>query len=74
MKMLKVYSKDQCGQCQLLKQWLKLKAVDFEEVNISQDENARQEILESGRKSLPQVMVDGQFIDFNEFNDILSYL
>lgn len=71
---MKVYTKDLCGRCQFLKQWLTMKQIDFEEINISHDEEARQFLLDSGRKALPQVMIDEKFIDFVEFNDILEYL
>lgn len=58
--MVKVYTKNKCGKCTLTKKWLKSKDVEFTEVNIDSDEEALQEVLDMGFKSLPVVVIPEQ--------------
>lgn len=54
--MVKVYSKDNCMQCKMTKRWLKEHNIDFEEANVSSDENAMAEARATGYTSMPIVM------------------
>jgi glutaredoxin len=42
------------------KNYLKNKNISFEEINIEQDEQARQFILEKGHRTVPQIYFQGQ--------------
>lgn len=72
MKKIEVISTSGCGKCRILKQWLAMKELPYEDRNISYDEEAVQLLRDNGLKSLPQLRIDGQFIVYNEFNDILD--
>lgn len=69
-----VYSNTGCNKCIMLKKWLGMKNISFEEKNISENEEARQKLLHNGLRQLPQIEIDGKFVNFNEYNDILEYI
>ena len=69
-----IYTNKNCSKCQMLKRWLNMKEIDFIEKNISEDENALKLLREEERIHLPQVTIDGKFVDFEEYNDLLEYL
>lgn len=50
-----VYSKPACPQCDATKKYLKKMDVEYTEIDISQDETARQEILGMGYQQAPVV-------------------
>jgi len=55
-----VYTKDYCPYCRQAKALLQSKGVEFEEINIGEDEALLEEIWSlSGRKTVPQIFVDG---------------
>ncbi len=56
-----VYTRDYCAFCRHTKALLNSKGVDFEEIDISQDEALQEKVwLSSGRKTVPQIFVDGR--------------
>lgn len=68
-----VYSKTHCPGCVRVKRELSLKAVDFAEVNIDTDVEARHWLLAQGHRSVPQVYVDGILTDPNTLtNEIVD--
>lgn len=61
--MVKVYSTPICPYCVTLKEWLKEKGIEFEDVNVAEDEKAREEMIEkSGQMGVPVVDIDGQIV------------
>ncbi len=49
-----IYTSPNCGYCLLLKDWLKEKNIEFEEIDISQDIEKIQEIeKKTGQKGIP---------------------
>ena len=74
MKKVELYTKDGCGQCQLLKQWLGMKKVTYSEVNVSHNEPALELLQSRGMTSLPRIAIADEFINYSEFIDILNYL
>lgn len=58
--MLTVYSKDNCPFCVQAKNLLKLKRIEFEEINISQQPEAREFIMSEGHRTVPQIYQDGK--------------
>lgn len=58
-----VYSKLNCPQCVKVKNELERKAVEFTEVLIDHDTDARQQLLDQGFRSVPVVFVDGKHTD-----------
>jgi glutaredoxin 3 len=53
--MLTVYSKTVCPYCTQAKNLLKLKNIDFTEVNIEQDTDARNKMVSMGLRTVPQI-------------------
>jgi glutaredoxin 3 len=58
--MLTVYSKTVCPYCVQAKNYLKSKNINFREVNIEQDEAAREFITSQGHRTVPQIYYAGR--------------
>jgi glutaredoxin 3 len=62
-KKVKVYSTSTCPYCSMAKSFLKDNDIPFEDVDVSQDTAAAQEMVQkSGQMSVPVIDVDGQII------------
>lgn len=76
MKKVKIYSTPTCPYCQALKEWLKEKGYEYEDVDVSQDEKQRDEMIEkSGQMGVPVVDIDGEIVvgfDKEKITDILD--
>jgi glutaredoxin 3 len=57
--MLTVYSKTVCPYCVQAKNFLKSKNITFKEVNIEEDEEARDFIINQGHRTVPQIYLNG---------------
>ena len=60
--MITVYSKNNCPYCVQAKNLLKLKGVEFEEIRIDQDSEAREFVLGEGHRTVPQIYQDGKLL------------
>lgn len=61
--MVKVYSTPTCPYCVTLKEFLKEKNIEFEDLDVAQDEKAREEMMEkSGQMGVPVVDIDGEIV------------
>jgi glutaredoxin len=58
-----VYSKSQCPNCVRAKDLLARKGVKYVEINVEVDSDARNFLVDLGFKSVPQIYVDGVFLD-----------
>lgn len=58
--MLTVYSKTVCPYCVQAKNYLKQKNINFREVNIEQDDQAREFIQSEGHRTVPQIYLAGK--------------
>lgn len=56
--MVKVYSKNNCIQCEMTKKYLKKANIEFTEFNISTNEDYVNELKTLGFKSVPVVMTN----------------
>lgn len=65
--MLIVYSKANCPQCDNAKGLLKLKEIQFNEIKVDQDKDAREWLMEQGHRSVPQLYLDGELFVENGF-------
>lgn len=72
--MLKVYGRPTCVRCTRLKQWLEVKEIEYDNVDISKDMEALDKLTEANRLSLPVVEIDNEFVDFEEYNDLLEMI
>jgi len=58
-----VYSTPTCPYCVMLKKFLKEKGVEFEDINVAEDQEKAQYMVEkSGQMGVPVLEVDGEFI------------
>jgi len=58
--MLTIYSKTVCPYCVQAKNYLKNKNINFREVNIEQDDTAREFIQCQGHRTVPQIYLAGK--------------
>ncbi len=58
-----VYSTPTCPYCKLAKEFLKEKAIDFKDIDVSADSSAANEMVKkSGQMGVPVIDVGGQII------------
>lgn len=60
--MITIYSKNNCPFCVKAKNLLTIKGVDFEEVKIDENPEARDFVLAEGHRSVPQIYRDGKLL------------
>ena len=61
--MVKIYSTPTCPYCVALKDWLTSKNIEFQDVNVAEDEKAREEMIQkSGQMGVPVIDIDGEII------------
>ncbi|MCD6177784.1 glutaredoxin family protein [bacterium] len=61
--MIKVYSTPSCPYCVTLKVFLKQHNIEFEDIDVSQDKKAREEMVKkSGQMGVPVVDIDGEIV------------
>lgn len=53
--MITVYSKTHCSHCVNAKNYLQSRNINYHEVNIEEDAEAREFILEQGHRTVPQI-------------------
>jgi len=62
-KKVKVYSTSTCPYCVRAKQFLKENGVSFEDIDVSMNQTAAQEMIKrSGQMGVPVIDVEGEFI------------
>lgn len=68
-----VWSKDKCFYCQMAKNILELKGIEFEERNTSLNKWSRADMLEDvpDAKTFPQIFIDDQHI--GGFTELQKY-
>ena len=63
MPQVKIYSTPTCPYCVTLKEFLKEKNIEFEDVNVAQDAQAREEMIQkSNQMGVPVVDIDGEIV------------
>lgn len=61
--MVKIYSIPTCPYCHQAKDFFKENSVEFEDVNVAEDEKARDEMIEkSGQMGVPVLDVNGEIV------------
>ncbi len=62
-KHVRLFTKTYCGWCDEAKDWLKERGIPFEELNVSSNSAARQEMFElTGQTRAPSMEVDGHVL------------
>ena len=76
MPKVKVFSTPTCAYCITLKEYLKKHEINFEDIDVSKDERALDEMVEnSGQMGVPVIDIGGQFIvgfDKKRINELLK--
>lgn len=73
--MLTIYSRPNCQACDMAKQFLKTKKIDFQTIDISKDATAKDFLLKLGHRSVPQIyfndklFVDGGYVGLIQLDD-----
>ncbi|MBW3016978.1 glutathione S-transferase N-terminal domain-containing protein [Candidatus Woesearchaeota archaeon] len=63
MAKVKVYSTPTCPYCVMAKQFLKENKIEFEDVDVSKDRAAAEEMVEkSGQMGVPVLDIDGEIV------------
>lgn len=63
MNKIEIYSTDICPWCRQAKALFSSKGLDFEEINITSNQARAIEMIErSGRRTVPQIFIDGKHI------------
>jgi glutaredoxin 3 len=61
--MIKIYSTPSCGYCRMVKEYFKSKGLEFTEIDISINKDARKEMIaNSGSMGVPVIEIDGKYI------------
>lgn len=61
--MVKIFSTSSCPYCFTLKEFLKEHNVEFEDIDVSKDKKALEEMIEkSGQMGVPVVEIDSQIV------------
>ena len=71
-----VYSTPTCPHCVTVKKYLKDKGISYTDLDVAQDQDAREEMMEkTGRMAVPVVMVDEHIVvgfDKTKLDQLLS--
>ncbi len=63
MAKIRIFSTPICPYCSTLKQFLKEKGFEFEDIDVSQNQDALKEMVEkSGQMGVPVIDIDGEII------------
>ena len=65
---VKIYTTPSCPYCQMAKDFMKEKGVEFKEINVAQDQQAREYMVQkSGQIGVPVIEKNSQFaVGFNK--------
>ena len=76
MKKIIIYTTETCSYCHMVKEFLKEKKIDFEEIDVEENQDKAKEMVEkSGQMGVPVTDVDGEIIigfDEPKIEDILK--
>ena len=63
-KKVEIYTTSSCPFCHAAKNFLKSKKVEFHEIDVTSDSQAREKLAQmaGGRETVPQIFADGQLI------------
>lgn len=74
--MIRVYSTDSCSWCMKVKQYFKLKNIDFEDVNVQRNLSAKREMIaKTHQMGVPVIDINGTIIvgfDRNAIDEALN--
>lgn len=61
--MIRIFSTPSCPYCITLKEFLKQRGFEFEDINVAVDEKAREEMIQKSQQmGVPVIEIDGQIV------------
>ena len=69
---IKVYSKKNCAGCDQVKALLDAKGLGYEAVDVMLSKDAQALFREKGFRSVPQILVDGEFVTVEQLKEKLA--
>ncbi|MBL7206152.1 MAG: glutaredoxin family protein [Candidatus Aenigmarchaeota archaeon] len=76
MAKVSVFSTPACSWCVKLKEWLKQQKIEFEDIDVSVDqEKAKYMVEKTGQMSVPVTEIDGEFVigfDIEKLKELLK--
>lgn len=69
---LKIFSKENCTYCVQAKRLLESKNIDYVEVRIDQDADAREFVLSRGHRTVPQIYLDDELFVEGGFQGLMK--
>lgn len=71
--MIKLYTKSVCPKCMLIKATLDNAGVEYETINIEENEEAKNKVVEAGFMAVPVMETDGELIGtLPEMQEVIS--
>lgn len=72
-KKVQVYLTQYCPYCHAAKRLLTSKGVEFEEIDVTDDDEMREKLVKmsGGKETVPQIFVDGKNI--GGYDDLVAY-
>jgi glutaredoxin-like YruB-family protein len=60
---VKIYTTPSCAWCQKLKEWLKKKKIGYQEMDVTESDNYREEMVEkSNQMAVPAIDLGGEIV------------
>ena len=76
MPKVKIYTTPACPFCLMAKEYLTSRGIEFEEIDVSKDEKAAQEMIQkSGQMGVPVIEIDGKIVvgfDKEKIDELLN--
>jgi len=73
---VKIYSTPSCPYCIMAKEFFKENNIDFEDFNVAENQEAREEMIEkSGQMGVPVIIIDNEVIvgfDKEKIEDLIK--
>ena len=70
--MITIYSKKNCPNCVKAKEYLKNINIEFNEVDVETNAEARNQLIEEGHRSVPQIYCDGLLLVKNGYSGLVD--
>ena len=72
MKKVVIYTTPYCPYCDAAKKFLKSKKVDFEEIDVADDDAMRERLVKmSGQETVPQIFAEG--VSIGGYDELVEY-
>ena len=64
---VRIYSTPTCPYCKMAKEYFQSKGIEYEEIDVSDPEKAKEMMQKSGQMGVPQIEINGKIIvGFNQ--------